>query len=177
MLPDRIGAVRLAAVTGVTVRAASHLIAFGMAGPVEMHGTRRTVATAHADRLAQAPDLRLGSVATVIRPGLPTRSGDSWRSWIGFHAAWPETRIRDAVRGDWICDPFSVIEAPAILLIVTVEWVAASFVVAGIDSRVWDEQSQRYRYRFRLGKRADIPLASRMRGLRPGWVLRTRMPV
>jgi hypothetical protein len=138
-----------------------------------MHGNRRTVPATAVLKLQNRPNVELPAPpAFVVRVAEPTETQDGWRSWIGWSASWSNTVKQDAVRGDWVIDPFFVLRAGRLVALVS-GFVVAAYAVTGLERQDWDEEANRRRARFLVKHDKDIasPFANRRWPLPPGWTV------
>ena len=172
---DWIGADRAARRLGVSRGSAVKLMDCGLLGPVVQRGNRTTVSSAAVDALAALPLVASHPPTTVIRMGVPVTEDQGWRDRYGYHETWSAQQKRDAIRGNWICDPFAVTDS-GLLVAVVVLWVVAVYEVTGVDRREWDPEAGRHRYRFSVRRPARDVASSfvgrRFEALDSGWVLK-----
>ena len=158
---------------GISKGAAGRLAACGLLGEVSMRGNRRTVSAAAVLKLQNRPNVELPAPpAFVVRVGEPTETQDGWRSWIGWSTSWSAATKRDAVRGDWIIDPFFVLRAGRLVVLVS-GFVVAAYAVTGLECQDWDVEANRRRARFLVKPDKDVasPFINRRWSLPPGWAV------
>jgi hypothetical protein len=158
---------------GIAKGAAGRLAACGLLGEVFMRGNRRTVSAAAVIGLQNRHDVELPAPpALVVRVGEPTEVEDDWRSRIGWSTSWPPETQRDAVRGDWVIEPDSVIRAGRLVVLVG-GFVAAAYAVTGLELQYWDELANRRRARFLVKDDPDTaaPFSGRRWQLSSGWTV------
>lgn len=160
-------------VLGISKGAASRLAACGLLGEVSMRGNRRTVSAAAVLKLQNRANVELPAPpAFVVRVGEPTEAQDGWRSWIGWSTSWATATKQNAVRGDWVIDPFFVLRSGRLVVLVS-GFVVAAYAVTGLERQIWDEEANRRRARFLVKHDKDIasPFINRRWPLPPGWTV------
>lgn len=158
---------------GIAKGAAGRLAACGLMGEVSMRGNRRAVSATAVFDLQNRPNVdQTAPPALVVRVGEPTKVQNDWRSWIGWSASWPTGTQQDAIRGDWVIDPDSVLRAGRLVVLVG-GFVAATYAVTGLDQQYRDEEANRHRARFLVDDDEDTaaPFTNRRWQLPPGWTV------
>lgn len=158
---------------GIAGGAASRVAACGLLGDVSMRGNRHIVSAAAVLDLQNRPSVELPAPpALVVRVGEPTQVQEEWRSWIGWSTSWSTATQMDAVRGDWVIDPYFVMQAGRLVVLVA-GFVVAAYAVTGLELQYWDEQASRRRARFFVKEDDDAasPFVNRRWQLPRGWTV------